>query len=166
MPCNYALDVLGDVVCGGFAMPIREGYAEEIYIVCSGEYMALFAANNISKGIKKFAERGYARLGGLICNSRLVENVDLLISHSKGKFIADAEQIPLIRVGFPTEDRFGYHRRAVVSYNGAIYFVDEIANAVFVNRASAVVSNTLLEVGVVGATHVPCGCGGQNGCGR
>jgi nitrogenase iron protein NifH len=67
-------DVLGDVVCGGFAMPIREGYAEEIYIVCSGEYMALFAANNISKGIKKFAERGYARLGGLVCNSRMVEN--------------------------------------------------------------------------------------------
>ncbi len=72
---NYVFyDVLGDVVCGGFAMPIREGYAEEIYIVCSGEYMALFAANNISKGIRKFAERGYARLGGLICNSRMVEN--------------------------------------------------------------------------------------------
>jgi nitrogenase iron protein NifH len=67
-------DVLGDVVCGGFAMPIREGYAEEIYIVCSGEYMALFAANNISKGIRKFAQRGYARLGGLVCNSRMVEN--------------------------------------------------------------------------------------------
>jgi nitrogenase iron protein NifH len=72
-------DVLGDVVCGGFAMPIREGYAEEIYIVCSGEYMALFAANNICKGIKKFAERGYARLGGLICNSRLVENEQALV---------------------------------------------------------------------------------------
>jgi nitrogenase iron protein NifH len=67
-------DVLGDVVCGGFAMPIREGYAEEIYIVCSGEYMALFAANNISKGVQKFAQRGYARLGGLVCNSRMVEN--------------------------------------------------------------------------------------------
>ncbi len=67
-------DVLGDVVCGGFAMPIREGYAEEIYIVCSGEYMALFAANNISKGVQKFAQRGYVRLGGLICNSRMVEN--------------------------------------------------------------------------------------------
>lgn len=72
-------DVLGDVVCGGFAMPIREGYAEEIYIVCSGEYMALFAANNISKGIKKFAERGYARLGGLVCNSRMVENEQAMV---------------------------------------------------------------------------------------
>jgi nitrogenase iron protein NifH len=72
-------DVLGDVVCGGFAMPIREGYAEEIYIVVSGEYMALYAANNISKGIKKFASRGYARLGGLICNSRMVENEKELV---------------------------------------------------------------------------------------
>ncbi len=72
---NYVFyDVLGDVVCGGFAMPIREGYAEEIYIVVSGEYMAMFAANNICKGIQKFAKRGYARLGGLVCNSRLVEN--------------------------------------------------------------------------------------------
>jgi nitrogenase iron protein NifH len=72
-------DVLGDVVCGGFAMPIREGYAEEIYIVVSGEYMALYAANNISKGIKKFATRGYARLGGIICNSRMVENEKELV---------------------------------------------------------------------------------------
>lgn len=45
-------DVLGDVVCGGFAMPIREGKAQEIYIVASGEMMALYAANNICKGIK------------------------------------------------------------------------------------------------------------------
>jgi len=67
-------DVLGDVVCGGFAMPIREGYAREIYIVVSGEYMALYAANNICRGIRKFASRGYARLGGIICNSRMVEN--------------------------------------------------------------------------------------------
>ncbi len=63
-------DVLGDVVCGGFAMPIREGKAEEIYIVCSGEMMAMYAANNICKGILKFAENGVVRLGGLICNSR------------------------------------------------------------------------------------------------
>ena len=67
-------DVLGDVVCGGFAMPIREGKAEEIYIVCSGEMMAMYAANNISKGILKFAKTGNVRLGGLICNSRKVDN--------------------------------------------------------------------------------------------
>jgi nitrogenase iron protein NifH len=67
-------DVLGDVVCGGFAMPIREGKAEEIYIVCSGEMMAMYAANNICKGIVKFAQAGGVRLGGLICNSRQVDN--------------------------------------------------------------------------------------------
>ena len=67
-------DVLGDVVCGGFAMPIREGKAEQIYIVCSGEMMAMYAANNICKGIMKFAEAGGVRLGGLICNSRRVDN--------------------------------------------------------------------------------------------
>ncbi len=72
---DYAFyDVLGDVVCGGFAMPIREGKAEEIYIVVSGEMMAMYAANNICKGIVKFAEAGVVRLGGLICNSRQVDN--------------------------------------------------------------------------------------------
>jgi len=72
-------DVLGDVVCGGFAMPIREGKAEEIYIVCSGEMMAMYAANNICKGIIKFAASGKVRLGGLICNSRMVDNEDAMI---------------------------------------------------------------------------------------
>lgn len=67
-------DVLGDVVCGGFAMPIREGKAQEIYIVASGELMALYAANNISKGIQKYAKTGGCRLGGIICNSRRVDN--------------------------------------------------------------------------------------------
>jgi nitrogenase iron protein NifH len=71
---NYVFyDVLGDVVCGGFAMPIREGKAKEIYIVASGEMMALYAANNISKGIQKFATKGGVRLGGIICNSRNVD---------------------------------------------------------------------------------------------
>jgi len=72
-------DVLGDVVCGGFAMPIREGKAKEIYIVASGEMMALYAANNIAKGIAKFAQKGGVRLGGIICNSRNVDReIDLL----------------------------------------------------------------------------------------
>jgi nitrogenase iron protein NifH len=72
-------DVLGDVVCGGFAMPIREGKAEEIYIVVSGEMMAMYAANNICKGIVKFAESGVVRLGGIICNSRKVDNEEAMI---------------------------------------------------------------------------------------
>jgi nitrogenase iron protein NifH len=67
-------DVLGDVVCGGFAMPIRDGKAQEVYIVCSGEMMAMYAANNICKSIAKFGKVGDVRLGGLICNSRKVDN--------------------------------------------------------------------------------------------
>ncbi|MHB8124162.1 MAG: nitrogenase iron protein [Desulfitobacteriaceae bacterium] len=66
-------DVLGDVVCGGFAMPIRENKAQEIYIVTSGEMMAMYAANNIAKGILKYAKTGSVRLGGLLCNSRKVD---------------------------------------------------------------------------------------------
>ena len=77
---DYAFyDVLGDVVCGGFAMPIREGKAQEIYIVVSGEMMAMYAANNICKGIVKFADAGGVRLGGLICNSRNCDNEQELI---------------------------------------------------------------------------------------
>lgn len=78
-------DVLGDVVCGGFAMPIREGKAQEIYIVCSGEMMALYAANNISKGIRKYATTGGVRLGGLICNSRKVDNEKELVEQVAAK---------------------------------------------------------------------------------
>ena len=63
-------DVLGDVVCGGFAQPIRQGYAREIYLVCSGEFMSLYAANNISKGINRLAGQAPSRLAGLILNSR------------------------------------------------------------------------------------------------
>ncbi|MCG8341374.1 MAG: nitrogenase iron protein [Chlorobiales bacterium] len=73
-------DVLGDVVCGGFAMPIRDGKAEEIYIVVSGEMMAMYAANNICKGILKYADAGGVRLGGLICNSRKVDNEKEMIT--------------------------------------------------------------------------------------
>jgi nitrogenase iron protein NifH len=72
-------DVLGDVVCGGFAMPIRENKAQEIYIVVSGEMMAMYAANNIAKGIVKYANSGGVRLAGLICNSRKTDREDELI---------------------------------------------------------------------------------------
>lgn len=72
-------DVLGDVVCGGFAVPIREGYASDIYIVSSGELMSLYAANNIAKGIKRFAARGEVRLGGIIGNGRNTPNEKQLL---------------------------------------------------------------------------------------
>ncbi len=65
-------DVLGDVVCGGFTMPMRQGYADAVYILTSGENMAIHAAANIASAVERFQSRGYARLGGFIVNSREV----------------------------------------------------------------------------------------------
>jgi len=62
-------DILGDVVCGGFAQPIREGFAQEIYLLCSGSFMSLYAANNIAKGIRRLSRSGDTGLAGVICNS-------------------------------------------------------------------------------------------------
>ena len=73
-------DVLGDVVCGGFAMPIRGGYADEVCIVTSGEMMALYAAANISHAVQSFGKRGYATLRGLILNGKGIENEDELVA--------------------------------------------------------------------------------------
>src|SRR5512137_1446420 len=106
-------DVLGDVVCGGFAMPIREGKAQEIYIVASGEMMALYAANNICKGIQKFAESGGTRLGGIICNSRNVDREKELVS-------AFAEKIGSQMIQFVPRDNVVHqseiHKQTVIQY--------------------------------------------------
>lgn len=69
-------DVLGDVVCGGFAQPIRQGYAREIYLLCSGAFMSLYAANNIAKAIRRLSRRGETGLAGVICNSSGDEKFD------------------------------------------------------------------------------------------
>ena len=73
-PDAVLYDVLGDVVCGGFAAPIREGYAEKVLIVTSGEKMALYAANNINSAVKNFEDRSYAKVRGIILNRRNVDN--------------------------------------------------------------------------------------------
>lgn len=73
-------DVLGDVVCGGFAMPLRSGYARDVFIVTSGEKMSLYAAANIALAIDNFKGRNYARLSGLIQNSRNVKDEEKLVS--------------------------------------------------------------------------------------
>jgi len=67
-------DVLGDVVCGGFAMPMRNGYADKVFIITSGENMAIHAAANIAMAVENFKGRGYAQLGGIILNRREVKN--------------------------------------------------------------------------------------------
>ena len=85
-------DVLGDVVCGGFAMPIRSGYARDVFIVTSGEMMSLYAASNIVHAIHNFGPRGYARYSGVIINSRGVKNerelVDKTLEEIGGEVIA------------------------------------------------------------------------------
>lgn len=63
-------DVLGDVVCGGFSMPMRRGYADQVFVLTSGENMAIHAAANIAMAVENFKDRGYAKLGGLILNRR------------------------------------------------------------------------------------------------
>jgi nitrogenase iron protein NifH len=72
-------DVLGDVVCGGFAMPLRNGYSDEVYIVTSGEMMSMYAASNIGQAVKQFASKDYARLGGLILNAKNIEQEQDLV---------------------------------------------------------------------------------------
>ncbi len=127
-------DVLGDVVCGGFAMPIRDGKAEEIYIVCSGEMMAMYAANNICKGILKFAQSGTVRLGGLICNSRKVDNEKEMIEQF-------AKLLGTQMIHFVPRDnnvqRAEINRKTVIEWDGACGQADEyrtLAKAIDQNK--------------------------------
>jgi nitrogenase iron protein NifH len=115
-------DVLGDVVCGGFAMPIRENKAQEIYVVVSGEMMAMYAANNISKGIVKYANSGGVRLAGLICNSRNTDREDELIE-------ALAAKLGTRMIHFIPRDnvvqRAEIRRMTVIEYDPAAKQADE-----------------------------------------
>ncbi len=115
-------DVLGDVVCGGFAMPIREGKAQEIYIVVSGEMMAMYAANNIAKGICKYATSGKVRLAGLICNSRKTDKEAELIE-------ALAEKMGTQMIHFVPRDnvvqRAEIRRMTVIEYDPTAKQADE-----------------------------------------
>jgi len=115
-------DVLGDVVCGGFAMPIRENKAQEIYIVCSGEMMAMYAANNIAKGIVKYANSGSVRLAGLICNSRKTDREDELI-------MALAAKLGTQMIHFVPRDNVVQHaeirRMTVIEYDPTCGQADE-----------------------------------------
>ena len=127
-------DVLGDVVCGGFAMPIRENKAQEIYIVCSGEMMAMYAANNIAKGIVKYANSGSVRLAGLICNSRNTDREDELI-------IALAEKLGSQMIHFIPRDNAVQHaeirRMTVIEFDPTHKQADEyraLANKIVDNK--------------------------------
>jgi len=127
-------DVLGDVVCGGFAMPIREGKAQEIYVVTSGEMMAMYAANNIAKGILKYATTGKVRLGGLICNSRKVDKEYDLI-------MALAERLGTQMIHFIPRDnvvqRAELKRQTVIEFSPEVQQADEyrqLARKIYENK--------------------------------
>jgi nitrogenase iron protein NifH len=127
-------DVLGDVVCGGFAMPIRENKAQEIYIVCSGEMMAMYAANNICKGIVKYANSGGVRLAGLICNSRNTDREDELV-------MALASRLGTTMIHFVPRDNAVQHaeirRMTMVEYDPKHKQADE-----YRQLANKIVNNT------------------------
>jgi nitrogenase iron protein NifH len=157
-PLDYVFyDVLGDVVCGGFAMPMREGKAEEIYIVCSGEMMAMYAANNICKGIRKFADAGHVKLGGLICNSRMVDNEKDMIAEF-------AKRLGTQMIHFVPRDndvqRAEIKKKTVIEWNPQAKQADEyraLAKAIDGNRMFVVpqpipieeLESLLIEFGVV-----------------
>ncbi len=94
-------DVLGDVVCGGFAMPLRRGYADEVYIVTSGEKMSLFAARNIAQAVGEFKGRGYAQLKGMILNARgIVDELEIVrraAAEMDTKVVAEIPRDPAIQ---------------------------------------------------------------------
>ena len=151
-------DVLGDVVCGGFAMPIRENKAQEIYIVMSGEMMAMYAANNISKGILKYANAGGVRLGGLICNERKTD---------KEWELADAlaKKLGTSLIHFVPRDNVVQHaelrRMTVIEYDGNCKQAGEyraLAKKVHENKGKGVIptpismeelEDLLLEFGIM-----------------
>ena len=131
-------DVLGDVVCGGFAMPIREGKAKEIYIVASGEMMALYAANNIAKGISRYAKAGGVRLGGIICNSRNVDReLDLLRAFSKELGTQLLYFVPRDNI----VQRAEINRKTVIEYKP-----DSAQAQEYRNLAEAVINNTTFTI--------------------
>jgi nitrogenase iron protein NifH len=133
-------DVLGDVVCGGFAMPMREGYAQEIYLVTSGELMSLYAANNICKAIKRLASRvkSKCRLAGVICNARGQEKEEELVAEFARRVNSSlTEFIPRDRVVQLAE----LNRKTVIEYEPA-----SAQAACYRSLATRVMENTSLTI--------------------
>ena len=117
-------DVLGDVVCGGFSLPMRDGYADQVFIITSGENMAIHAAANIAMAVENFRDRGYARLGGLILNRRNVRDEEAKVAelaediHSvivgaldRSETVQDAEELSrTVLEAFPESDMAAQYR--------------------------------------------------------
>ncbi|MGM0576057.1 MAG: AAA family ATPase [Myxococcota bacterium] len=132
-------DVLGDVVCGGFAVPMRSGYAEEVYVVTSGEFMSLYAANNIARGIRNYAEDGDIRMGGLIANVKDLE--------------FDRELIERFA------ERIGTHVVYFLEWNKAVYRAERRRRTVIHHSPDDPFTDTLMEMARAvednTRTHIP-----------
>jgi len=133
-------DVLGDVVCGGFAMPMRQGYAQEVYLVTSGTLMSLYAANNICKAIARLAERARSmcRLGGVICNAAPLDREEELVAEF-------ARRIGSTMVAYIPRDRIvqlaELHKMPVVEYAP-----DSAQAAKYRELAATVLENRHLDI--------------------
>ena len=117
-------DVLGDVVCGGFSMPMRGGYADKVFVITSGENMAIHAAANIAMAVDNFKGRGYASLGGIILNRRDVKNEEAKVQEladdinskiigtlSRSETVQDAEELDKTVIeAFPDSEMAGEYR--------------------------------------------------------
>ena len=158
-------DVLGDVVCGGFAMPMREGYANKVYILTSGENMAIYAAANIGLAVENFKERGYAQLGGLILNRRNVKreeekvlelsqdlHTQIVGSIDRSDLVQEAEELgENIMSAFPDSDIADCYRALadkLASDCGVAYPAQE-------NEAAPEKSRENSEAGSEGPSRIP-----------
>ncbi|MDI6719247.1 MAG: AAA family ATPase [Methanomicrobiales archaeon] len=127
-------DVLGDVVCGGFSMPIREGFAREIYLVCSGGFMSIYAANNIARAVQRLGLRGDTGLAGIVCNSNGDEALERAVIPAFAQrlgtaFVQFVPRSPVIQAG-------EMEGRAVVEYAP-----DSREAEIFRNLARAILAN-------------------------
>lgn len=133
-------DVLGDVVCGGFAMPMREGYAQDIYLVTSGELMSLYAANNICKAIRRLASRvkSRCRLAGVICNAKGQPREEELVAEFARRVNSSlVEFIPRDRIVQLAE----LNRKTVIEYDP-----DSGQAARYRSLAARIMENTALTI--------------------
>lgn len=131
-------DVLGDVVCGGFSTPLREGVADEVYIVSTSDYMSLYAANNICRGIRKYAEAGGSKLVGIIHNGRSSLDEEGLVGELAGKLGTSViGYIPMSR----EISRAEYRKKTVIEA-----FPDSAVSLSFREISRRIMENTELAV--------------------
>ena len=144
-------DVLGDVVCGGFAMPLRRGLADEVYVVTSADYLALYAANNICKGISEFANKRGSPLGGIIYNVRgmlddkdVVQNFAEKIGSQVIGHIPNAYQVAEAEIGGNTVIEYAPNSEIANLFR-------ELAQSIYTNTLTSVPAplspNEMMEIG-------------------